>query len=146
MSWVIKTFDQLTNEELYAILKLRVDVFIVEQNCPYPELDNFDQKATHLFKKEADEIIAYSRLIPRGVKFQEASIGRVITKQDKRRSGLGTELVKKSIDIINSWGKSNILIEAQAHLEEFYRKCGFETISEPYLLDGIDHVEMVYKQ
>jgi|SRR5690625_1766017 len=146
MCWNVKTFNQLTNEELYAILKLRVDVFVVEQNCPYPELDNFDQQATHLFKKEADEIIAYSRLIPRGVKFKEASIGRVITKRDQRRTGLGTELMKKSIEIINNWERANILIEAQAHLEGFYRNCGFETISEPYILDGIDHIQMIYKQ
>ncbi|MGM8216046.1 GNAT family N-acetyltransferase [Bacillaceae bacterium W0354] len=145
MSWSLKNFNELTTDELYEILKLRVDVFVVEQNCPYPEIDNFDQAAKHLFLREDEEIIAYSRLIPSGVKFEEASIGRVITKPGKRRSGLGTELVNKSIESLVASGAEKIVIEAQAHLQSFYGNCGFRTISEEFLLDGIMHVNMLYE-
>ncbi|MFD2638007.1 GNAT family N-acetyltransferase [Piscibacillus salipiscarius] len=145
MNWENKSFSELTNDELYHILKLRVDVFVVEQNCPYPEIDGYDQESRHLYLINEGQILAYCRIIPPNVKFEEASIGRVITHDSTRRTGIGTELINRALEYISqTYSDSNVKIEAQAHLQQFYGNCGFQTISDEFLEDGIPHVEMIF--
>ncbi|GEL78611.1 GNAT family N-acetyltransferase [Tenuibacillus multivorans] len=145
MNWENKSFYELSNDELYDILKLRVDVFVVEQNCPYPEIDDFDREARHFFYQKDGQILAYCRMIPPGVKFKEASIGRVITHPSERRTGIGSLMLQEAMDFIDeNWENCDVKIEAQAHLQAFYSQCGFETISDEFLEDGIPHVEMLY--
>ena len=143
MSWELKTFDALTNKELHDIFKLRVDIFVVEQTCPYPEIDGKDLKALHLFKKEQDNIVAYCRLLAPGVSFTEASIGRVVVHSDYRHAGLGEELMKTAIHFSIKHYNSNIQIGAQAHLEQFYSTNGFIKNSDIYLEDDIPHMDML---
>jgi ElaA protein len=146
MDWIQKSFEQLTVHELYTILKNRVLVFVVEQNCPYPEIDDYDQKATHLYLQEDGDLVAYCRLLPGGTKYKEASIGRVLVKQDYRNRGLAHELMKKAVFImVNDWKETTIKLQAQSHLQNFYSKHGFRVISDEYLEDGIPHVDMIYK-
>ncbi|RPF53168.1 GNAT family N-acetyltransferase [Aquisalibacillus elongatus] len=145
MKWINKSLYELTHDELYDILKLRVEVFVVEQNCPYPEIDGYDQKSFHIFAQDSEGIMAYCRVIPPGVKFQEASIGRVITHERTRRTGIGTEMLQYTLnDIAQRWNHPSVKIEAQAHLQAFYGNCGFKTISDEFLEDGIPHVEMIF--
>ncbi len=101
MEWLVKTFSQLTSEELYEILRLRVDVFVVEQQCPYPELDGKDLDALHVFARNQEEIQAYLRVLRPGVSFPEASLGRVVTRP--RRQGLGTQLLQKGLEAAEAW-------------------------------------------
>ncbi len=144
MSWNIKKFDELTNIELYTILKERTDVFVVEQECPYPEVDGKDLHAVHLFKEDKGVIAAYLRILPAGVSYQEASLGRVLVRREFRGQGLARELVQRGLDIIRSeWKETVVKIQAQEHLSEFYGSFGFEAVSEMYLEDGIPHVDMM---
>jgi len=143
MSWEFKTFDELTNKELHDIFKLRVDIFVVEQACPYPEIDGKDIDAIHMIKKEQDTIVAYCRLLAPGVSFAEASIGRVVVHSDYRHAGLGEELMKTAISASINLYNSNIQIGAQAHLEQFYGINGFVKNSDVYLEDDIPHIDML---
>lgn len=147
MSWYIKTFIELSKEELYNILKERVNIFVVEQACPYPDIDDKDRTAYHLFKKEAGEIIAYSRIFKSGDYYAEASIGRVIVKAASRDRGLGRELLKQAITFVHQELKeSAIKIQAQDYLRDFYGSFGFQPVSEVYLEDDIPHVDMLLKR
>ncbi|MCL1991173.1 MAG: GNAT family N-acetyltransferase [Defluviitaleaceae bacterium] len=143
MSWELKKFNALTNQELHDIFRLRVDIFVVEQACPYDEIDGKDPKSWHLMYKENGDIIAYARLLPPGLSFDEASIGRVVVAKAHRGRQLGYalmhEAVKRSLDIY----KKSIKIAAQAHLEAFYRVSGFVKASDIYLDDGIPHIDML---
>lgn len=143
--WRIKKYEELTNDELYNIIKERVNVFVVEQDCPYPELDSKDHLAYHLFKVNANgEIIAYSRIFSKGLYYEEASIGRVIVKEAFRKEGLGRELLQRAISFIyEELKESTIKIQAQDYLRDFYGSFGFEAISEVYLEDNIPHVDML---
>ena len=144
MNWSIKPFTELEKEELYEILKLRVDVFVVEQECPYPELDGKDERAYHLIGREGEQIIAYSRLFLPGDYFEEAAIGRVIVKEDYRNKDIGTEMLKRSIKFLREEKDvKNIKLSAQNHLRSFYGKHGFKPVSEVYLEDGIPHIDML---
>ncbi|MCT2534922.1 GNAT family N-acetyltransferase [Aquibacillus koreensis] len=144
MEWQLKKFHELTTDELYKILKARVDVFVVEQNCPYEEVDNHDQASFHLFSEENGQIIAYSRLIPKGNIYKEASIGRVLVHKDYRGKGYAKALMEKSIDIVtNEWNEKEIKIHGQEYLRHFYGSLGFKEISEVYLEDDIPHVDMI---
>ncbi len=144
MSWQLKTFEELTNEQLYNIIKERLNIFVVEQDCPYPELDDIDQHCFHLFTEEKGEIKAYCRILEAGLKYEEASIGRVIVKEKYRRNGLATELLNNAIDFTkNGLNETKIKIQAQDYLREFYGSFGFQSISEVYLEDGIPHVDMI---
>ncbi|MCP8618127.1 GNAT family N-acetyltransferase [Salirhabdus salicampi] len=144
MQWMKKSFQQLSNNELYAILKERVDVFVVEQECPYPEIDNVDQDAIHYYLQIGERIAAYCRLIPSGTKFEEASVGRVIVNRDFRGNGYARTMLKNAILILlKDWGETSIKIQAQLYLEEFYQSVGFQTVSEPYMYDGILHIDMI---
>ena len=146
VNWAFSTFEGLTARELYAILKLRQEIFIIEQNCIYPDIDGWDQKSYHLMGWDTDRQLAtYARIIPPGVKGEEASIGRIITREDMRGSGFGKDVVRKSIaKIVQFFPNQPIKIQAQHYLERFYAEFGFKTISEkPYEWDGIDHVDML---
>lgn len=144
MSWQLKTFDELTKNQLYTIIKERINIFVVEQNCPYPELDDLDQNSFHLFFQEEGEIRAYCRILPKGLKYEEVSIGRVIVKEKFRRSGIATLLMKIAISFVEEeLNETNIKIQAQDHLRHFYQSFGFTPVSEVYLEDGIPHVDMV---
>jgi ElaA protein len=141
--WKTKTFDELSTQELYQILKLRSEVFVVEQNCVYQDIDNKDQKALHLFGLLEGEIIAYSRLFKPGDYFEFSSIGRVVVAEKHRDKNFGHELIDQSIFEINNLFKvQNITISAQLYLKKFYESHGFVATSETYLEDDIPHIEM----
>ncbi|AYG00439.1 GNAT family N-acetyltransferase [Lactococcus allomyrinae] len=146
MEWKIKTFDELSTTELYQLLSLRTAVFVVEQNCPYQELDGKDQVAKHLWlENEAGEILALCRLLPEGVSFAEASIGRVLVHPDFRHQHLGRQLLTEVLDYLQKVGKSAVKIEAQYYLKDFYASLGFVADSEPFYEDGIKHINMLLK-
>lgn len=141
MELVVKAFHELTVDELYEILKLRIDVFVVEQHCPYHELDDADKVSYHVFLKENGEIHAYLRVIPAGILFDDVSIGRVAAR--KRRCGLGTEILSAGIDTaVTRLGAKAITIEAQTYARSLYEKAGFVQTTDEFLEDGIPHIGM----
>ena len=143
-SWICKKFNELTLLELYAILQLRNEVFVVEQNCPYNDCDNKDLKAWHLMGMENKKLLAYSRLIPPGISYRESSIGRVVNSPSARGKGLGKELMIESIQRIKLlFHTESIRIGAQLYLLDFYNGLGFIRASEIYLEDNIPHIEML---
>lgn len=145
--WYLKAFNALSLEELYQVLRLRNEVFIVEQNCPYQDMDNADQKALHLLGFAGQQLAAYTRLFEPGIKFDMASIGRVITASFARGTGTGRSLMQESIKAVEeNWGKVPIKIGAQLYLQKFYESLGFAQSSEMYLEDNIPHIEMVRSQ
>ena len=142
MKLCIKRFDELTADELYGIIELREKVFVVEQNCPYLDADGLDKNAIHLWYEDDEGVQAYLRILERGAESEYVSIGRVVTS--KRRSGLGTSLMKDGIRAARKYMKADhIYLEGQVYVEEFYKKLGFKRISEEFLLDGIPHVKML---
>lgn len=144
MVWKIKSFDQLSADELYKILQARVDVFVVEQHCPYPELDDYDQSALHLWAEIDGEVLAYCRIFPPGIKYDEASIGRVLTKKNFRGLNLGKNLVKSALNTIEARYKiTSVRISAQDYLLKFYGDFGFLDSGKKYLEDDIPHTEML---
>jgi ElaA protein len=146
MEWVLKKFGELTLDELYSILELRSKVFIVEQNCIYNDPDGKDQVAWHLIGTEEDQLIAYSRILPPGIAYIDPAIGRVVTSPSKRKSGLGRELMNRSIKHCEDlFGKTSITLSAQAYLKKFYESLGFSAIGDEYLDDGIPHIKMSSK-
>jgi ElaA protein len=146
MEWSIKTYDELTKDELYEILKKRIDVFVVEQNCPYDEIDNRDKDSYHIFFKKDKDIIAYLRVLEPGISFEDVSIGRVLVDKNQRGNGLAIEMMDKANDfIINNLRYDIIRISAQEYLISFYENLGFKKVSNVYLEDDIPHVEMVYQ-
>lgn len=141
MKLYVKRFHELTIDELYEILKLRVNIFVVEQNCPYPELDDRDQNALHVYIRDDEGIQAYLRVMDRGVESEHVSIGRVIAV--KRRSGLGTRVVGEGIKAAKDIFDADIIyLEAQTYVRGLYEKLGFKQVSEEFLLDGIPHIKM----
>ncbi|HKO79253.1 MAG TPA: GNAT family N-acetyltransferase [Chitinophagaceae bacterium] len=144
MNWTLKKFEDLTPYELYAILRLRTEVFVVEQNSVFQDMDNKDQSAYHLMGWENNTLIAYTRLIPPYLSYEEPSIGRVVTSGAARGSGIGRILMEKSIEeIIRLYGKTPIKLGAQLYLKKFYESLGFMQSSDVYDEDGIDHIEMI---
>lgn len=140
---VVKSYKQLSKEELYLILRLRSEVFVVEQNCVYQDIDNKDQRALHLFIIKKNEIVAYTRIFNAGDYFEEASIGRVVVDKNFRNEKLGHILIDRSIRTIKeNFLKKVILISAQSHLKKFYASHNFLQIGEGYLEDGIPHIKM----
>jgi ElaA protein len=136
-----KGFRELTTEELYKILKLRVAVFVVEQNCPYMELDDLDQSAIHVWMEDEDGILAYLRVMDKGAENEAVSLGRVIAV--KRRRGFGSRILSEGIRTAKEcFHADSIDLEAQVSAKKFYEKQGFRQISEVFLLDGIPHVKM----
>lgn len=147
VSWKCEPFNELTLDELHDIIAARIDVFVIEQNCPYQDVDGKDKMGYHLFAlNESKNILAYARILPQGISYKEVAIGRVITTQKGRGKGLGHELMKQCMQKINIiFGNVNVRISAQEHLQKYYQTHGFSTVSEMYLEDGIPHVEMLYK-
>ncbi|MBV8255227.1 MAG: GNAT family N-acetyltransferase [Chitinophaga sp.] len=145
MRWDLKKFSELTTTELYALLHLRSEVFVVEQKCPYLDMDFSDQKALHLMGYDTrNRLAAYTRLFDKGIKFAEASIGRVVTAPFARGKGAGRELMEESLrQLYQQYGEQPVRIGAQQYLEKFYGSLGFKTVSDTYLEDGIPHVEML---
>lgn len=144
--WRIKSFEELTTSELYEIIKARVDVFVVEQNCPYPDLDDYDQKAIHLWAEQDNRVLAYCRIFDRGIKYNETSIGRVLTSEKGRGKNLGKQLIKYAVETIeNRFKTSEVRISAQDYLLKFYSDFGFEDTGKKYLEDNIPHTEMFRK-
>jgi ElaA protein len=140
----VKRFEQLSTKELYDILKLRVDVFVVEQKCPYEEVDGKDLQAWHVWLQDEDGIEAYLRVLDPGVVFPEAAIGRVIAR--KRGQQLGARVLAAGIRTARErLHASAVRIEAQVYAKGFYEKAGFQAVSEPFLEDGIPHVQMLLK-
>lgn len=144
-NWQLKPFKELQIEELYDLLKLRSKVFVVEQNCPYQDVDDKDKKGYHLYLKDEDEIIAYLRILDKNVSYKEISIGRVITAPKYRHQGIAKQMLEKAITFVEEELKeSRIRISAQEHLVSLYESVGFKVVSEMYLEDDIPHIEMLY--
>lgn len=146
INWYLKHFKQLTTTELYQILQLRSAVFVVEQNCPFQDMDGKDVASYHYmgFDTASQQIVAYTRLVPPGGAFPEASIGRVVTAISARKHGVGRELMSSSINLVEElFGGGNIRIGAQLYLKSFYGSFGFEQSGDIYLEDGIEHIEML---
>jgi len=144
LKWKIKPFDALTVHELYDLLKLRSEIFVLEQNCVYLDLDGKDQKAFHLIGEFDSKIVAYARLFDAGISFDNASIGRVVVDQKYRDKKWGHILMREAIaGIKTSFGKDHITIGAQLYLKKFYESHGFVQTSEMYLEDDIPHIEMI---
>jgi ElaA protein len=150
INWDVKHFKQLNTDELYELLKLRVNVFVVEQNCPYPELDEKDRHPDTLHlsgsNKENGKLKAYLRILPPGLNFKEASFGRVVVVKENRGKGISNSMVKEALKIIaDAWPGNKIRIGAQVYLKQFYESHGFKTVSNEYLEDGIAHIDMLQK-
>ncbi|MBD0365102.1 MAG: GNAT family N-acetyltransferase [Flavisolibacter sp.] len=142
--WLLKRFDELTPYQLYAALQLRSTVFVVEQNCVYLDADDKDQNSYHLLGFADNKLVAYTRIVPAGVMYQEPSIGRVVTAPGVRRTGVGRQLMQQSIkSVYNLFNNIPIRIGAQLYLQEFYASFGFQQISDVYLEDGIEHIYML---
>ncbi len=143
-STVIKAFDELTPAQLYAILRLRNEVFVVEQNCVFQDADNKDYHCNHLMLFNEGELMAYARIVPAGVAYKEMSIGRVITSLKVRGTGAGRILMTKAIELCyETLGPGPIRIGAQSYAKAFYASLGFVETGEPYDEDGILHIEMI---
>lgn len=144
--WKIKSFEEITTSELYEIIKARVDVFVVEQDCPYPDLDDYDQKALHLWAEQDQKVLAYCRIFNQGIKYTETSIGRVLTTEKGRGKNFGKQLIQYAVETIeNRFRTSEIRISAQDYLLRFYSCFGFEDTGKKYLEDNIPHTEMFRK-
>ncbi|NHF59040.1 GNAT family N-acetyltransferase [Flavobacteriaceae bacterium TP-CH-4] len=146
MTITTKTFPELTTEELYAILQLRSEVFVVEQHCAYQDLDGKDQKALHIIGTQNEQLVAYTRVFGPGEYFREASIGRVVVKPSERKHGYGREIMNASLKAIkNSYHTTTVQLSAQTYLKKFYNSLGFEQVGKGYLEDGIPHIGMLKK-
>ena len=147
IGWSCLRFNELSTEDLYRVLQLRAEVFVVEQDCAYQDVDGYDHEALHvmghLSGTDEAQLVSYSRLLPPGTKYEGASIGRVITKKSIRGSGVGKALMLSSLAFCRQhWPGLIITISAQAYLQKFYIGLGFENVSEPYDEDGIPHIRM----
>ncbi|WP_438964888.1 GNAT family N-acetyltransferase [Flavobacterium sp.] len=146
LTFKIKRFNELSLQELYKLLQLRSEVFVVEQNCVYQDVDGKDEKALHVLGFFEDELVAYTRLFDKGYYFEEASIGRVVVSEKVRAKKFGHELMKVSIATVEQEFKtSEITISAQEYLKKFYETHQFEQTSEMYLEDDIPHIQMKRK-
>lgn len=144
MEWIFKSFDELTNEELYAVLKLRFEVFVIEQNCLDIDPDGKDKVSMHLMLEDGGKIIGCARILPPKVSYDEPSIGRIVLDKTYRGTGLGREIVQKCIDFIHNIMKiREIRISGQAYLLDFYKSFGFVVTKGPYLEDKIPHYQML---
>lgn len=141
---ITKTFSELSVVELYAILRLRSEVFVVEQDCVYQDIDDKDQKAVHIIGFKNGRVVAYTRIFKPGDYFSKASIGRVAVAENERTYGYGYVIVKHSIKAIRNYFNEKIIkISAQTYLKKFYNSLGFQQVGEEYLEDGIPHVSMI---
>ena len=142
----VKKFDELSTKELYDLLQLRSEVFVVEQDCVYQDIDGKDQKALHIIGYKNNKIIAYTRVFKPGDYFEYASIGRVVVSKEERQYKYGYDIMKASIEAIKEYyNQTNIKLSAQTYLKKFYNKLGFKEIGEEYLEDDIPHIAMIKK-
>ena len=142
MQTIIKKFDELSAKELYEIMQIRVAVFVVEQNCAYQDLDGLDEKAYHILMQEDGKTVAYLRVLNKGDKFDEVSLGRIISL--KRRCGIGTKLLKTGLQVAKEkFGADKVKVGAQLYAKPFYESVGFTQVSDIYDEDGIKHIEML---
>ena len=145
IEWKLAAFDALRVRELHDVLQLRSEVFVVEQNCVFQDIDGADDQAMHVLGIQNNQLVAYARCFPAGVKFAEATIGRVVTRSLARGSGLGHLLIQQAVSSVCAlWGPQPIRIGAQARLKAYYSGHGFVDVGVPYVEDGIDHLEMVW--
>ncbi len=147
--WEIKHYNELTVDEFHDLIQLRIDVFVVEQNCPYEELDGKDKESFHVIgRDDQGKICATSRILPKGLSYpNDVAIGRVVVASKNRGSSLGHELTRKCLRFIDAhFGNVSIRISAQAHLTRFYESHGFVETGKTYLEDGIPHVEMLISE
>ncbi|MFC6266834.1 GNAT family N-acetyltransferase [Frigoriflavimonas asaccharolytica] len=141
--WKLKSFEQLLTEDLYKIIKARIDVFVVEQNCPYSDCDDADQVALHLWAEENGKVVCYCRIFPENIKYAESSIGRVLTTEIGRGRNLGRQMMKYAVEAVeNRLHTSKIRISAQDYLIPFYNEFGFIATDKKYLEDNLPHTEM----
>ena len=146
MQILVRTFEELNLQELYELLRLRSEVFVVEQDCVYQDIDGKDEKALHILGYEDEKLVAYTRIFPPGVYFSEAAIGRVVVRENSRKKRYGHEILEASIKTIEDhFNTGKIKLSAQTYLTKFYESHGFEKIGEGYLEDGIPHIGMVKK-
>lgn len=146
MTFTYKHFNDLSTNELYEILQLRAEIFVVEQDCVYNDIDGLDKEAFHQFLKMDNKIVAYSRLLQPGTRFNDYSIGRVVVDQDYRSTGLGIKMMQEAIHFITTeWNATTIKISAQKYLRKFYEDLGFKIVTDEYLEDGIPHFGMKYE-
>ena len=144
IQWLLKKFEELSPYQVYAMLQLRNEVFVVEQHCVFQDADDKDQLSYHFLGFNDNKLVAYTRIVPAGVIYEQASIGRVVTSPSVRRSGAGRQLMQHSIQTVyNLFGTVPIKIGAQLYLKKFYESLGFVQISEVYLEDGIEHIYML---
>ena len=148
INWSFKKFDDLTSHELYSVLQLRNEVFVVEQNCVFQDADNKDQDSHHLMGWDDEILVAYSRIVPSGIAYDSfPSIGRVVTSPKTRRTGIGKILMQQSIEELQKlFGQSSIKLGAQLYLKKFYESFGFVQSSDIYIEDGIPHIEMIRRE
>ncbi len=146
LSWTTFTFEQLSLEQLYEILRLREAVFSVEQECIYTDLDGLDQGATHLLCEDQGSLLAYLRCLPPGLAYPQSSMGRIVVPAQSRGTQLGRELVRRGVELtLAQWPDSDVIINAQAYLRRFYEGFGFSAMGEEYIFDGIPHLKMLRK-
>lgn len=146
MKVAVKTFEELSNTELYQIMRLRSEVFVVEQDCIYQDLDNKDQKALHVLGVKNQNVVAYTRVFMPGDYFKNTSIGRVVVEKEERKFGYGKVIMETSLEEIKKrFPESSIELSAQTYLIKFYNDLGFKTTGEEYLEDGIPHIRMIKK-
>lgn len=144
MDFTLKHFNELTVGELYEILELRINIFVVEQDCPYTEIDGKDKQAMHLFIRKDHKIIAYLRILQKGVSFEEMSFGRVVVDQQYRGKGLAKILLIRAIRFVaEETQEKKVRIEAQSYARRLYERVGFKQVSEEFIMDGIPHIEML---
>ena len=147
MEKILSTFQDLTNDQLYDLLKLRQDVFVIEQDCIYQDFDGYDKQATHFLIYEHKKLVAYSRIFAPSIKYDsESSIGRIIVSKPFRGGDFGKTLIRESITYcLKHFRNTNIRIEAQSKLLIYYKNLGFIKDSDSYKVDGIDHLQMIYR-
>lgn len=144
MKWVARSFGELSAGELYGLLKLRADIFVVEQECAYADTDGKDQKALHLMGYQGDDLVACARIFGPGDYLDQVSIGRVAVKRDHRGQALGKELMHRALETVRErWGAEPVALSAQTYLRKFYKELGFVETGREYLEDGIPHIKMI---
>ena len=144
VTWQFLSFEELSKQQLYDVLQLRSEVFVVEQACVFQDIDGADAAAMHLLGTASGQLVAYARCFAAGEKFAEASVGRVITRDTLRGSGAGHLLMREALTCtLQRWGPQPVRIGAQAHLAQFYAQHGFKDVGTPYIEDGIAHIEML---
>jgi len=147
LNWELKKFQELKVEEIYKILEIRNEVFIVEQQCAYQDCDGKDENGYHLYLEDNNKIIAYLRILNKGVSYDEISIGRVLVHKNYRGKGISREMMLKAINFIKlNLNEKEIKIQAQSYLVNFYGSLGFKETSNEYLEDNIPHIDMLYKK